>query len=477
MKKTLLMVSIVSTLFMGTAIALSQIEFAPIFDENAEVDYTTDEINNVVIEQVNFTTYDMTIEFHDEDEPYDDVEMHISRMQGQTDTSTIITPTHSGQGIYHLEGFSIASRGDYYITVFYEENGERKETVLPITFPIMQPKIYINQGLNNIMFEIDPDTSWSSFIDPEGINLYRSNDYVFNDSATRIEENLPITEWQYLDSGSNEESPYYYIELNSKEGRVTFRTSALFSEVNQTAFNSRFITTFDGETMLEVTGNMHGPRAGDAERNIRLRVGDYPATTMLENQSTEDDSTRFRFLIDIQEVLQEGNNDMTVFYTENGTMLEAPLNALGQNIEALEKTIDGYTYTLSNPSDLNIQKRLDITTNDLIASFVENDSVFATFTGNAYVSDEDNVEGYELVVDGLDETFTSDVSDGFSFTVDLSLLPPSNAWRDIHLTILENGESHRIDLPADAVTTSSLEADGMTYQFPEWNNELKLYKE
>ena len=478
MKKLLIIASIASVLFMGTTILLSQIHFAPTFEETAEIEYTTNEIDDVLIEQKDFNTYDLHITFSDDSEPYDEVEMHVSRMQGHTDETTKINPSHLGEGVYQLNDFRIDSRGDHYITVFYEANGEQKETSLPITFPIMQPKIYINQGLNNILFEIDPETSWSSFIDPEGINLYRSEDHVFNDQATLIESNLPITEWQYLDSGSTEEAPYYFIELNSKEGRVTFRTSALFGDVTQTAFNSRFITTFEGETLLEITGNMHGPVEGDAQRDIRLRVGNYPATQMLENESTSDDSTHFRFLLDVKDLLVEGSNDLTVFYTENGTMLETPLDALGKNIDQVTRTLDGYRYSLSNPGAINIQKRLEITTENLEATFTEDqNTVYASFTGNAYVSNEANLEGFELSIGGLDETFVSDSADGFSFTVDLSELPPSGAWRDIHLTIMENGESHTIDLPADEVTKNTLDHEGITYQFPEWNNEMKLYKE
>ena len=88
----------------------------------------------------------------------------------------------------------------------------------------MNPKIYINNGLNNLMFEIDGKTSWSSFIDPEGINLYRSSDYTFNENANIIEENLRIITYQYLDLNSTPLEPYYFLKLSSKEGRVNFYT-------------------------------------------------------------------------------------------------------------------------------------------------------------------------------------------------------------------------------------------------------------
>lgn len=477
--KKILIVTIISSALMATSILLSYIPFVK--EVITTPSYTAYEINSVDITQEDFLTYDLEVVLLDEDmNQYDDVKMYISSTENDQTQEAMVSYDRRDSS-YFIDDFSIEKRGDYFIRAVFSVDGEEQVAVLQVTFPIMNPKIYINNGLNNIMFEVDGKTSWSSFIDPEGINVYRSSEYTFNDQARLLEENMRIIVQDYLDLTSTDTEPYYFVQFVSKGGRVTYTSSALFGETTQEDFNARFVTDFSGVTFLELSGSIYGPEEDNtkAYRDVRLRVGNYPDTQMVENSYTGEDSKRFKFLVNIEDLLREGSNNFVYFYTENGTMLEASIKTDGFDITSVVTKVNGSVYSLDNPNALIINRNFDITYSDLVASFQEkDDSVYLHVSGNAFLSDFSLVESIGLRIKGMEGIFTSsDVVNGtFDIEVDLSSLDPSANWQDITFILEEDGESYRVNLPSDQVDKGTFTKDGITYQFESWNNQLKLYK-
>ncbi len=454
--------------------------------ENIKVANKSYQLNGLDIFQQDFNYYDLYITFLDEnDDIYEDVTFYISKMAEDLNESTKINATLNVNKVYKVENFYIPSRGDYFLTAKFKVNGLDNEAVLPIAFPKMNPKIYINNGLNNLMFEIDGKTSWSSFIDPEGINLYRSSDYTFNENANIIEENLRIITYQYLDLNSTPLEPYYFLKLSSKEGRVNFYTRCLFSTVTQEDFKARFLHDTTTDTMyLEFTGSIKGPEKDNnlATRDIRLRVGNWPVTTMVENSYRGDDNSRYKFLINLKDknLVKVGPNDLVIYYIENGTMLEASINTNPFDINPISNKYDGYKVYLSRPTALQINKDYDLTVSNLIANFVkEGEVVYLVFSGLVYFQNPLAITKMSLYVQNLGSTEAEILPDGsFKVKVDLTNLPISSHWNDLRFSFTEGENKFMdIDLRSSLITKGSPLVDGnVTYQFESWNDLLKLHK-
>lgn len=477
--KKILIATIVSVMLMIATIILSYIPFIKeVLDTPV---YTAYQINDIEIYQNNFLSYDLNITFkNDENYLYEHVEIYISSNQHDLSEETKINYEIIDDK-YFVDNLDIPSRGDYFITISFMDQDVIRQTSLQITFPKMSPKIFLNNGLNHILFEVDGQTSWSSFIDPEGINVYKSSQYTFDENAILIEENMRITEQEYLDVNSNSEQPYYYIQFVSKSGRVIYTSSALFSETTQENFNARFVTDFSGVTYLELTGSIYGPEIDNslAVRDIALRVGNYPDTTMIENTYDGDNNKIFKFLIDIENLLDEGSNDLVFFYNENGTMFEASVNTDEFDISSIQTKVNGSIYTLSNPTALVLNRNYDITYTDLSASFIESDGVvYFKLSGNAYLNDASKVTSIGLKIKGMDETFTQyDIDDAtFTIQIDLTTLESSNNWQDITFILEEDGIKYRVNLPSDEIDKNELIINHTHYEFESWNNQLKIHK-
>lgn len=474
MKRILIVSTIVSFVLAVTVITLNVMPFVSGYIETP--DYQSYQIDAIDIKQNNFNSYDLEIAFNAVDD-LSDVTLYISQMAQNLSSDTEVSFSVSSN-LLIVDDFSIEDRGDYFVTLTFGPNNQSR-AVLPITFPIMQPKIYLNDGLNNIMFEVDGTTSWSSFIDPEGVSIYKSATPVFDDEAFLIEEDMRITVTEYLDHDTSDDYPYYYIRFSSKEGRVTYTSSALFGETTQADFQAHYVTSIDGENYLRLRGSIHGPQADNdqAARDISLRVGNYPVTFMVDNSYQGDDSKRFDFYIELER-LSEGSNDLVFFYTENGTMLEASVATQGWNLETMERKIGASIYSLSNPDALVIHRNYDITYQDLQGSFeVIEGRVHLIIEGSAYFEDADLIEYMTLEVSTLPIVRLDDIENGtFRFLIDLTSLAVDGTWYDIHLLIREDGVNYRVDLPANQVAKIPFIYEGVHYELPDWENALKVAK-
>lgn len=454
--------------------------------EKVELAHQSYEIDGLDIKQIDFNHYDLVIKFKDKDNNnYNNVNFYISKMEEDLTEETKLDIKVNQDGNYEVDSFYISERGDYYLTATFDVDGIKLSSVLPITFPKMNPKIYINNGLNNLMFEIDGKTSWSSFIDPEGINLYRSSDYIFNEKAKLIQQDLRITVQEYLDPNTTSEEPYYFLKLSGKEGRVNFLTRALFGEVEQSDFKARFVEdVLEDILYLELTGSMKGPEKDNnlATRHMRLRVGNWPNTTMVENSYNGDDNSKYKFLINLKDnnLVKSGSNDMVIFYTENGTMLEASIDASLFDIASITRNYQGNKIYLSRPNALMVHKDLNITTNNLKASFIkEGDIVYLEMSGQIYLKDPLKVEKLSIYIQNIGSKDATIDSEGkFSVKIDLKTLPISAHWNDMRFSFTEEGTAfNQIDLKASIIEKSEPFVDGaVTYEFQSWNDQLKLHK-
>lgn len=476
-RKILIVIAALSLVAALATTIIWAIDIKPRFQEADDL-YQDYQFEHIGIVQIDKLTYQLEIDLGAfANSNYDDLKFYISRLSDDLNASTEIEATYqASQAIYLVDRVEIPVRGDYFLTATFYENNEPQRAVLPITFPIMNPKIYQYNQNNYIMFEFDPNTSWSSFVDREGISVYRSSNYIFDHQAQLLQSNIVLTDSEYVDPMQTEQ-PYYFLELQSKAGRVTYLSSALFTSITQESFEARFFTDLSGRNYLELKGTVHGPVSTEATRNIQLRVGNYPDTFMVQNSSDSNNSKDYRFVIDVALIDTSGHNDLTLFFEENGALLEATLNSLGVDLESITLQAGNHVYRLINPNGVQVHLSYILTYENLSASFiVEEDTVYLLVQGAIYLDNKANSTHY-LYVGGLG-SFASTENDAgeFTFKIDLTNLEVSDVWQDLNITIYEDGNQYTIPLPADLFTTTPMAYGERIYQFQVWENQLKLHK-
>jgi len=123
--------------------------------------------------------------------------------------------------------------GDYTL---YAIDGETAST-FNLTLPDMAPAVTTQEsGSVLIDFGFDTATSWSSYCDPYGKNVYRADKNVFDSSAEKVnvttdgtDDPIYITATSYTDSDPKETKPFYFLVLTAKNGIETIVSYPLIS--------------------------------------------------------------------------------------------------------------------------------------------------------------------------------------------------------------------------------------------------------
>ncbi|MFT4284617.1 MAG: hypothetical protein QM598_07275, partial [Protaetiibacter sp.] len=69
--------------------------------------------------------------------------------------------------------------GDHYLWVVAGDD----RASATVTIPDMAPRVWLDGDIPNLEFDQAGDSSWSSYVDPEGNNVYRSSTPAFDDTA------------------------------------------------------------------------------------------------------------------------------------------------------------------------------------------------------------------------------------------------------------------------------------------------------
>ncbi len=391
-------------------------------------------IDFVSMTQKGIHTYNLNITLEERFAKQSDVKIYFSK----NDTFDLekcdeLNYTKLKDGTFEIDGVTY-NPGDYFL---YVTSGKETGTY-PITIPKMSPKTWMNGEAVNIEFEVDGSTSWSSFIDPEGKNVYRSSSIIFDDSATAMEENIDILTSSFTDSKPSKEEPYYYIVFNGKNGKFRYVSSPLFYNATQGKIAASFCEK-KGKPYLELTGTLYSV-SEDAERVMQLRVGNFDgddstSTFLVDNNYKGGDKTAFQFEIPLKK-LKESSNNLTLFLTENGTMCEWSINAENLDLSKYSLSSGNAQYGLSDEKALKITRMLDAYEN-IKTSLGKSD-------GKAVLKVEGTLkygiggEDYQLVLtatDGQQYVAENKINEGkkFSFEFPLKQLYSAGVWYDIQV--------------------------------------------
>jgi hypothetical protein len=369
--------------------------------------------------------------------------------------------------------------GDHFLWV---TTGDAQASVT-VTIPDMAPRVWIGDDLPHIEFDQAGDSSWSSYVDPEGKNVYRSASPVFDESAEPIAEGLAITETSYRVDDPAPDAPYYFLVFTGHGGDSTFVSSPIFADAEQGQLAVE-LRSIDGAPHYVISGFLASRKADDVERTMRLRVGSFdpanPASTFFVENTAQDAETaeagRFRFEVPARELAQ-GYNDLAVFLTEDGATLEWSLDATG--VDLAQRVVDGGSVFGMRRAEALQLTRLDLPYERLDVRLAESGSSAVLRVTGTFTEEQAKV-GYRLVVkDATGERYV--VDDGaasaryFSYTFDLGRLDQSSVWYDVEFLDPADDVSVPISTLSVADMRQWVATETRTYAFAEYDGLLKVF--
>ncbi len=176
---------------------------------------------------------------------------------------------------------------DVYLWAVKDSN----KACLPLTFPSYSPYYTINdKGYGIVSFAFDSKTSWSSYCDPAGKTVYRSNSLTWDSSAELVASDLGIILESYTDRKFDSSKPYYYVTISAKNGICKFVSLALLKREDVIGDASvKVALNNDGKAMLYVEANV----LMDTEYELLIRT--FTEEFTAPNISTEKGKLKFEF--------------------------------------------------------------------------------------------------------------------------------------------------------------------------------------
>lgn len=431
-------------------------------------------IDFVSMTQKGIHTYDFNVKLEEKFADSKDIKIYFSKNDTfDKEKSDELNYTKLEDGTFEIDGVTYEP-GDYFLYVI--SGGETG--TYPITVPKMSPKTWMNGEIVNIEFEVDGNTSWSSFIDPEGKNVYRSAKKELDDSATALEENIDILTSSFADKKPKAEEPYYYIVFHGKNGRFQYVSAPLFYKASQGKIQAKMYEK-NGKPYLELEGMLYAV-SEDAERVMKLRVGNFngddpTSTFMVDNSYKGGDKTAFKFIVPMDK-LKAASNNLCIFLTENGTMCEWSINASNLKLESYSLSCGNVKYGLTDENALKITRMVD--------AYDEIHASLGTSEGKAILKVNGTLkygvggDDYQLVItatDGQQYVAENKVKEGkkFSFAFPLKQLYSTGIWYDIQVKCVN--EIAYYDIPSSVADMSETVIVGENkYEFKEYGGLLKI---
>ncbi len=431
-------------------------------------------IDFVSMTQKGIHTYDLDVTLEEKFAAKENLNIYFSKNDTfDKEKSDLLVYEKKENNIFGIKGVTYEP-GDYFLYV--EADGE--VGTYPITVPKMAPKTWMNGDIVNIEMEVDGNTSWSSFIDPEGKNVYRSASPVFDETAKAMEENIDILTSSYSDKNATKAEPYYYLVFNGKNGKFRYISAPLFYQATQGPVTLNMYAK-DDKPYLEIEGNLYAI-SEDAERVMQLRAGNFDgddptSTFMVDNSYKGGDKTAFKFVVPMDE-LKKASNNLCIFLTENGTMCEWSINAQGIDLSKYSVKAGNATYGLTDENALKITKLVDAY--DDIKVDLGTSGKKAVLKVEGTLKYGIGGEDYQLILavsDGQQYVAENKVNEGkrFSFEFPLKQLYSKGVWYDIQVKCVN--EIAYYDIPATVADMDDAVIVGENkYNFEEYGGLLKI---
>ena len=378
--------------------------------------------------------------------------------------------------------FNITKKyGDYFLFVKSADNF----SVSNISLPNMTPYVVSGDGYNQIHYEIAGSESWSSFIDPEGKNVYRSASPTYSDGALEaVATNQNIMESSANDNSPSEEKPYYYIVLDGKNGKSQFVSYSILPIKDAISFFQAEITVkvSPDSTVpyLTATGN-YKSNAINAKYQLIVKSGEEIYVADAEDK----ENNAFICELDISvleklgvwyDILLKDVNSGRVFMLTGASKIESDATANGKKFAFYEwKEFLKVAYK-------NVSDKYEITSSEILLTLKdptvqENAKPYLVIQGTCESDLMDmklkltysSFTGEEVRLGSVVEN-QSETEGEFIFYFDLTQIKETNNW---HNVILIDGDKEYA-VTTDNMTDSEVTYENRIYSTKEYRDEMKI---
>lgn len=399
---------------------------------------------------------------------YADVKYYIGTTE-HFSAATSVNSYRDNEGADHLSAALVP--GDNYL---WAAAGE-KRAMLPLTIPQMNPTIVIENEVATIAFNLDQQTSWSSFCDPYGKAIYRSHKTVFDEEAEQVNvtktgqvDPIYILTDSYVDHDYEEAKPYYFCVMVGKNGLTTYIAYPV--AVGATLFLEPQLTLalVEGLPTLNVTATISGNNvAQDFHLVIKALSGESHGVV---NQSMD----ALLFVFDCRQLTLPGVwYDVVILHTLTGVMYDLTDEyAVLNNISYGNKRFNFQSWQGIIKLNMNLlnytQVDADLTNEGTTPYLVVNGQMANSALAVLRITYWD-VDHSVTVINSPNLALSAGA---FSFKVDLSLLAIAGTYYDIVLLIDEEASALTSN---DAININkTLDSENRHYYFRSWQGLLKV---
>lgn len=208
--------------------------------------YTAYEINKVNVTQRTSTEFSFLLDC--DIAPSANAKVYVTRYNRvDADTSDITYENKDGK-------YSFTATVPYDSYFIHVIDGDKTAT-LPMTRPQMAPTLSVSGTSAVLTYNFVNGTSWSSFCDPIGKSVYKSDKTEYDETAQLVAKNVNIFGVDTTtDTDYKSTKPYYYVVLSAKNGIVTYATAPLMTLENAYSDISVSMSDKNGTPTLTVSG-------------------------------------------------------------------------------------------------------------------------------------------------------------------------------------------------------------------------------
>lgn len=423
------------------------------------------QFSNIELVQKTIQAYDLNITL---DKDYSDIAFRVG-VSDIFDESDLVEHEALSSGRY-----SVSLQTEAHDLCLWAISGD-KHAFIPLSIPKMQPNVVLDEGIATITFGLDQSTSWSSFCDPYGKAIYRSDKTSFDDTAEQVNivgtttiDPIYILEETYQDAHYDETKPYYYLVMTGKNGLARFVSYPLIDGSGLFSAPSLTLSNIVGSPTLDVTATITG---NTSPEDLLLCIKEIGGETFeVENLS----STSLHYQFACSQLSKSGVwYDIVIIDANTDISYDLPSLAMTRN----NITVNGRRYAFKEWAgiakiafdDLNYQgASADLMIISEIPTLVIEGTMATTSQAELLITYWTGSESAIL----LTIENTNLTTGHFTFAANLTQLTTPGTFYDIVLSV----DDIHSDLTSDMALNfaRSITSAGRTYTFQRWEGLLKV---
>ena len=429
-KKLLAILAVLSVVSLVFAFAACDKE-----GENEEYEpFVTYNFEHIDILQTGSDSYDFTVKSDagETAEFYVTISDKFNKDKAYKAESTYADGKHTFNLTFDKESILTPDTSEFFLWAI---DGE-KQGQISLMLPAWSPKLTLKEDTDALIeFNFDGETSWSSFCDPQGINIYSSENVVFDDKATPVAEGLQITLTSYTDRNYTLKKPFYFMVLDAKNGVVRIVSNA-FADTSATLESATATMVLENEKpVLKVSGRSALP--AELGYDFRLMIRESGGEVFYEDNQGSGQQLEYSF--DLTQLTAEGVwYDVLIEVVQTGVAYDLSFS-MAEDVSVVYEKTDA-TYSFKDYEGMLkvtfMVNRLDI----LGANFeMRDEKPVMVVKAKVYGEIPDAVQLQVRYFNGLlkHKVENTGTETDMEFVYDLTKMSREGDWHDIVLVVTE----------------------------------------